>query len=600
MQTPKARTNSSDVPHKKSPGAARTARQLKTPGSDSEAMSSSPNAVSKTPKDKSPKVSERKSPRTPVSEKKRPNRMSELESQLSQLQEDLKIAKDQLASSESAKRQAQKEAEEAKYRLSLLSQKLGESQQQLMDLSASEEDRVQELRKISQDRDRAWQSELEAVQNQHSMDSAALTSALNEIKKLRAQLEKVAESEAAQSKHAELAHNEIQRLRLELSETLTLVEKLRTELGDCRESEAQALEVVRNTERQLEIASVTAETLRSECIKVSEAYDAAKMELERSNDRMKELEALVSKLQEEPLSDNIQSGEIDQLKDELNSVKNEAGQLRSALDAAEMRYQEEYIQSTLQIRSAYEQMENTRKESSQRQALLEEELKKAMSRIEELGLVSLTKLETKSEIEESPGNENEHSLMSELERLRADLSELKAELSDRDTKLKNLSSKNEVLKKELSKREMESTKVNNEAVALAEAMKGSEREALTRVESLREEADKSNRRVERVMEQLDAAQAANLEMEAELRRLKVQSDQWRKAAEAAAAMISSGGENNGKLMERASSLDNYYSPVAGNVMGSPYSEDMEEESPKKRNGNVLMKKIGVLWKKGQK
>ncbi|KAL0278029.1 UNVERIFIED_CONTAM: Interactor of constitutive active ROPs 3 [Sesamum radiatum] len=84
--------------------------------------------------------------------------------------------------------------------------------------------------------------------------------------------------------------------------------------------------------------------------------------------------------------------------------------------------------------------------------------------------------------------------------------------------------------------------------------------------SLTDEADKSCKKAARVSEQLDAAQAANSEMEAELRRLKVQSDQWRKAAEAAAAILSS---------------------------------DTDDESPKKRNGNML-KKIGVLLKKGQK
>jgi hypothetical protein len=40
-----------------------------------------------------------------------------------------------------------------------------------------------------------------------------------------------------------------------------------------------------------------------------------------------------------------------------------------------------------------------------------------------------------------------------------------------------------------------------------------------------EEADRSNRRTERVTEQLEAAQSANSEMEAELRKIKVQSDQ---------------------------------------------------------------------------
>jgi hypothetical protein len=45
----------------------------------------------------------------------------------------------------------------------------------------------------------------------------------------------------------------------------------------------------------------------------------------------------------------------------------------------------------------------------------------------------------------------------------------------------------------------------------------------------------------------------NSKMEAELRKIKVQSDQWRKAAEVAAAMLSA--RNNGNFMERTGSLD---------------------------------------------
>ena len=60
-------------------------------------------------------------------------------------------------------------------------------------------------------------------------------------------------------------------------------------------------------------------------------------------------------------------------------------------------------------------------------------------------------------------------------------------------------------------------------------------------------------------------------------------------------MLSTG--NNGKIVERTGSVDNY-NTIAG-TMDSPYSEDMDDDSPKKKNGNML-KKIGVLWKKGQK
>ncbi|KDP29076.1 hypothetical protein JCGZ_16465 [Jatropha curcas] len=623
MQTPKARTGSSEVPQRKSAATPRTARQLKIPGSDSDSVPS-PNPASKTPKDKSPKVIERRSPRSPATEKKRPSRIPELEAQLAQLQEDLKKAKDQLNTSESWKRRAQQEAEDTKKQFVAMSAKLEESQQQLMELSASEDSRVQELRKISHDRDKAWESELEAVQKQHSIDSAALASAMNEIQKLKGQLDMAVESEAAKTKHAESAHAELQSLRMELTETLCLVEKLKNELTDCRESEAEALELVSKTQKQLETANATTEMLRADGIKAMDAYNSLSLDLEQSRAQVKSLEELVSELQAdvansgkqksgsptgnvESASESGENEERNQLKAELNSLKFEVGQLRSALEASETRYQEEYIQSTLQIRSAYEQVEQAKLESGKKEAELEAALKKANSNIEELRVRLMdkeTELQKISEengglnlkVEKNQPSERESELEMEMKKLEHDLAELKASFSDKEIQLKSVIGQNEMLKMEIEKGALERSKVNDEAVALAETAKAAEQEALMKLSHLTEEADKSSRRAARVAEQLDAAQAANAEMETELRKLKVQSDQWRKAAEAAAAMLSAG--NNGKIVERAGSLDNNYNTIAG-AMGSPYSEELDDDSPKKKNGNML-KKIGVLWKKGQK
>ncbi|XP_057983200.1 interactor of constitutive active ROPs 2, chloroplastic isoform X2 [Malania oleifera] len=621
MQTPKSRTGSLEVPPRTSPATPRTARQPKTAVSDSDSVSSHPS--SKTPKDRSPKVIERRSPRSPAPEKKRPGRVFELESQLAQLQEDLKKAKEQLSSSESWKKRAQQEAEDAKKQLTAMSAKLEESEQQLLDLSASEEDRVQELRKISQDRDRAWQSELEAVQKQHSMDNATLASAINEIQKLKIQLEMVAESEAAQHRHAESAYAEIENLRQELSETLSLVQKMRTDLSDCKESEARALEIVSKTQAQLEMAKATEETLRLDGLKAMEACNSIAAELEQSKAQIFYLEGIVSSLQEEVNSDikssedppgnsklaheDGESEDLNQLKAELNLVKVEADQLRSALDAAESRYQEEYIQSSLQIRGVYEQLERTKSESGLREAELEAELRKAKADIEELKANLMDKeTELQSISEENEGlnlkiEKNQSSVRNsemevELKKLGADLADLKANLLDKETELQGVAEENETLKFEIKKREMERNKMNDETVASAEAAKTAEREALMKLGFITEEADKNSRRAARVTEQLDAAQAANSDLEAELRRLKVQLDQWRKAAEAAASMLSTG--NNGKYMERTGSLDSSFHTIGGKL-GSPSSDDMDDDSPKKKNGNVL-KKFGVLWKKGQK
>ncbi|KAJ1398485.1 putative interactor of constitutive active ROPs 2, chloroplastic-like [Sesbania bispinosa] len=582
MQTPKARTGTSEVPQRKSPATSRTARKLKTPGSDSDSVSSSPNPASKTPKDRSPKVNERKSPQSPISEKKKTSRVQELESQLAQLEEDLKRTKEQLNSSESWKRKAQQEAEEAKKQLIAMSKELEESQQQLVEISASEEERLQELRKISQDRDRAWQSELEAVQKQQSMDSTALMSAMNEIQKLKLQLERAREYEATHIDNAESANAEIQDLRMELDETLSLVEKLRMSwqnpnaIGSSKQDRGNA--PVRRCEsiRSLPILSFGVGAIKS-----SSPINETETALE-----------------------NVESEEINRLKAELLSAKSEAGQLKSALDAAEVRYQEEYIQSTLQIRSAFEQLEHVKSESGQRQAEIYEELKRAKADIEELREslmnkesqlqgVSEENEKLKSRIMQNQPVERESELVVELKKLDADIADLKGRLLDKETELQNVTEENNTLKMEMKKGELEKNKITDEAVASAEAARAAEREALMKLGYITEEADKSNRKVARVTEQLDAAQVANSELEAELRRLKVQSDQWRKAAEAAASMLSTG--NNGKFVDRTSSLDNSYNSVSGK-MSSPYSEDTDDDSPKKKNSTML-KKIGVLWKK---
>lgn len=620
MQTSKTRTGSLEVPQRSSPATPRSTKQQKTAGADSDTV---PSPVTRTPKARSPKIVDRRSPRSPASEqKKRPGRISDLENQLSQLQEELKKANDQLRSSESWKKQAQLENEEAKKQLDAMSAKLQESEQQIHELSVSEDSRVQELRKISQDRDRAWQSELEAVQKHHSIDSAALASAMNDIQKLKMQLERVAESEATYARRAESAHAEVQSLRQELSETLNLVENLKHELTDCKESKAQALEVVKEIESQLAVARSTEETLRSEGLKAMEAYNTVAVELEQSKNQVKHLEGLVSKLQKEfdsessksaadPSGNIIVAQESDEheksleVEKELNHVKSEVGQLRSALEAAEKRYQEEYIRSTLQIRSAYEVAEHTKLESRKREAELEANLNSAKSDVEELKSKLMdkeTNFRTISEenqglhlkVMENQLSGRESELELEVKKFEQDLVELKASLLDRENKLQIITEENEALKMEAEKRELEKDKVNDETLELAEAARDAEREALMKLNYLTEEADKSSRKTARVTEQLDAAQAANSEMEAELRRLKVQSDQWRKAAEAAAAMLTTG---NGKI-ERSGSLDNNYHTIGGKL-SSPFSEDLDDESPKKKNGNML-KKIGILLKKSQK
>lgn len=608
------------MPLKLSP---RVVRQLKTASQDSDSASSSCRA-SRTPKDRSCKVAERKSPRSPVPEKKHPSRVAELEFQISQLQNDLKRVKDQLISSEAWKKQAEQDAEESKKQLLEMSLKLEKSQEQVSKKSGSEEALLIQSQKISEDQDLILQSQLEATKKQHSLDSAALASAVNEIKELKIQLESLAESEAAQTKHAELSQIELNSLKQNLAETLALMEDMKNELKDCKESEAQARVLVGETLMQLETAKRAVEFLRSDGVKAVEAYDSIASELQQSRARVNLLEGLVGELkadtkivdscgsqtagdQEIALGMEEKENLENSNEAELTSLKSEVEQLKSALEASEIRYSEERSRSAAEIKSAYELVEQIKSSSADKEAELEAELQKTVAEVEELK-ANLMDKETELQgicqenedlnlrLENSLSGRPSHELEKEIRRAMEDIEHLKANLMDKETELQNIVEENEMLKSEIKRKEINKGKVNDEIVDELESARAAEREALMKLGYMTEEVDKSNRRVARVSEQLEAAQTANSEMEAELRRLKVQSDQWRKAAEAAAAMLSTG--TNGKFMDRTGSMDSKYSPRSGRI-SSPYSDDGDDDLLKRKSPNML-KKIGILWRKPQK
>lgn len=480
--------------------------------------------------------------------------------------------------------------------------------------SASEESHKTKLHNLSQERDQEWKSELEAMKNQQLVDSAALAAAKNEIEQLKAQLEMVAESETTQTKQALSANSELQSLKENLAETLSHLEEMKNQLRDCKESESQAKDLVGETLLQLETARQTIEILRLDDVKMKEAYDAIAIELDQSKVRVNLLEGLVTKLKADASNNEkieLETNENEKIRDSTEiELKSEVGYLRSALEMAETRYHEEQIRSTVQITGVYELLEDIKSKSSLREAELEDEMKKAKAYIEELK-ANLMDKETElqgiceenedlnSRLGSTSSGQRELELEKELRKTKEDIENLKANMMDKETELQNISEENEILKLEVVKKEVKEAsggKMNDDVITQLEVLRAAEREALVKLGCVMEEADKSNRRATRVTEQLEAAQAVNSEMEAELRRLKVQSDQWRKAAEAAAAMLSTG--NNGKFVDRTCSLDSNYSHATCKI-SSPYSEEMDDDFLKKKNGNVL-KRIGVLWKKPQK
>lgn len=469
--------------------------------------------------------------------------------------------------SETSKKQAEQEAEESRKQLQEVSSKLEETQNQFLEVSDLEE----ETDKTGALDHRSVSEECDLEFSASADERAGLAVVVHEIRQLKLQIEMVASSEAGHVKQAELRNSEIQLLRSNLMDTLFLVENFRNQLKDCEVSEAETEALATETLRQLENAKKAVEELKSDGTKAVESYKKMAVELERSKSRMAWLEALVDKLQTNPgdlenheilLKDyeSLKLGESNEMEEEVSSLRGEVERLRAALEASEKKGQEGNVEASSRLRI---------------QAELQSELKIAKSEIDELKARLMdkeTELQFISEERDSlflkmMKNQRETDVEAELKKLTEAIENLKADLMDKETELQIISDENETLKSDIHKRE---TDVQDAFMKLGIAM---------------EEADKSSKRAVRVTEQLEATQASNSDMETELRKLKVQSNQWRKAAEAATAMLSAG--NNGKFAE------NY------NQTNSPYSEDIDDELTKKKNGNML-KKIGVLWKKPQK
>ncbi|KAM7522299.1 hypothetical protein LguiA_012201 [Lonicera macranthoides] len=546
------RAVSSEVPQKISP---RAVRKLNTTGLESDTVSSS-NKSSRTPRKTSPKVIECRSPKSPVPEiqKRRVSKVGELESQISQLQADLNGVKDQLNSSNTSKKQAEQEVDESKKQLLVVSSKL-------------EESKLEELRIIKTQ---------------------------NLSQELKIQTKMVAKSVAKQKEQLESANSELYSLKEGLGKTILVIGDMRKQITNCKESESKASALVDETLLQLDTAKMNVDTLRINGVKATEACDAIAFELDQSRAQINLLEGLVNKLKanlddKKVEGENEKNGEL--VEAEVRLVKWQIGQLSLALESAEMRFHEEQIRRTVEIRSAYEYVEEIKSKSSIKEVELEVEVDKAKAYIEKLKADMMGKESQLRGVQKTMSNERENELENKLRKTKEVIENLKANIMEKETEFHNILDENGALKLEMKK-----NGANDMAFAQLEVARAAEERARARLNYVSEEAEKRDKRETRLAEQLEVARAANLETEAELRRLRVQSDQWRNAAETAVAMLSTG--KNEKFVERTGSMDSNYNHVTGKI-GSPYLDEMDVDFVKKKNGNVL-KRIGILWKKQQK
>ncbi|GLT25034.1 hypothetical protein SLA2020_001900 [Shorea laevis] len=175
---------------------------------------------------------------------------------------------------------------------------------------------------------------------------------------------------------------------------------------------------------------------------------------------------------------------------------------------------------------------------------------------------------------------------------------LKAKLEEKENELGGFVQENESLKKQLE-----------EAALSISTAKAKEDEMTLNLSEVGQELEASKSISAQLKEKLEHVEGEKEALEAEMKKLRVQTEQWRKAADAAAAVLSGGVEMNGRISDRCSSMDKHFGgvfePPAGGYagyVGSPGLGDYQDDGfgSGKRKGSG-MKMFGDLWrKKGQK
>ncbi|XWS27446.1 hypothetical protein CRYUN_Cryun26dG0116000 [Craigia yunnanensis] len=174
---------------------------------------------------------------------------------------------------------------------------------------------------------------------------------------------------------------------------------------------------------------------------------------------------------------------------------------------------------------------------------------------------------------------------------------LKSKVEEKEKELGVFTQENEDLKKQL-----------NEVASNISSAKAKEEEMTLRLRQIGEELEASRTNAAQLKEKLQFVEGQKEALEAEMKKLRIQTEQWRKAADAAAAILSGGVEMNGRISNRCSSMDKHFGgvfePPAGGYagyVGSPgLGDDDDGFGSGKRKGSGI-KMFGDLWKKkGQK
>lgn len=203
--------------------------------------------------------------------------------------------------------------------------------------------------------------------------------------------------------------------------------------------------------------------------------------------------------------------------------------------------------------------------------------------------------ETKSE-DSSISEPEKPSLCDEAASKNEEIDQIRAMMEEKEKELRVVIEENESLKKQL-----------DEAKSELDLARKREEDLASKVNQLGEDLEVSRGKEAQFKEKLIDAEAAKELLEIEMKKMKVQTEQWRKAADAAASVLAGGAEKKGRVSERSASMDNHFNSIFepppitgfGGYLGSPEAgEDDPDDSfggVKKRGSGIRM--LGDLWKK---
>lgn len=188
--------------------------------------------------------------------------------------------------------------------------------------------------------------------------------------------------------------------------------------------------------------------------------------------------------------------------------------------------------------------------------------------------------------------EPENPLVQELASKSEEMNSLKANLNEKEKELDVFRQENLSLKSQLEDKSQKASSAQSEIDELKE-----------RLALANEELEKTKTGAAQMNEKLEATEKAKELLENEMKMLRVQTEQWRKAADAAASVLAGGTEANGRrISERCGSMDKLYGNTFDHVggytgyVGSPGLIDDGDDvfGGEKRKG---IRMFGDLWKK---